>query len=397
MQSSARVVLAPDKFKGTLTAADVADALGDGLLGACDDLTLTVLPIADGGDGTLAAAVAHGYRPVQITAADALGDPATAVIGIDGGHAIVELASICGQQRLPGQRPSPEHATTLGLGLAVRAALDHGCTRITIGLGGSASTDGGAGLLSGLGARLVDAAGNDVPPVPHALPRVATVDLSGLDPRLADVRLEVAVDVDAPLLGPGGAAAVFAPQKGACETTVQRLEEAMTHWAAVLSDVGTRPDPTCPGSGAAGGTAFGAQAIGARVVDGAEAMLDLVGFENAAAGAALVITGEGRLDRQTLMGKAPAVVARRARGLGIPVVAVVGSRDADLGADELAEHGIDEVYQLVDEAPGAAHDADLSRFALTNVGTRIARTRLTDPRRDPTSVRPVPSRSIPIR
>jgi glycerate kinase len=397
MQSSARVVLAPDKFKGTLTAADVADALGDGLRAACDGLALTVLPIADGGDGTLTAAIAHGYRPVEITAADALGAPATAVIGIRENHAIVELASICGQQRLADQRPSPEHATTLGLGLAVRAALDHGCTRLTLGLGGSASTDGGAGLLCGLGVRLVDAAGNDVPPVPRALLDVATVDLSGLDPRLADVRLEVAVDVDAPLLGPGGAAAVFGPQKGASETTVQRLEQAMTHWATVLSTVGARPDPTHPGSGAAGGTAFGAVAIGARIVDGAEAMLDLIGFDDAAAGAALVITGEGRLDRQTLMGKAPAVVARRARGLGIPVVAVVGSRDADLDADELAEHGIGEVYQLVDEAPTAASDAGLSRTALTALGARIARTHLTAPDRSHPSVRPDLSPSITIR
>jgi glycerate kinase len=379
MQSSARVVLAPDKFKGTLAAGDVADALADGLLGVCDHLTLAVLPMADGGDGTLAAAVAHGYEAVQITAADALGDPANAVIGIRGNHAIVELASICGQQRLPDQLAHPEHATTLGLGLAVRAALDHGCTRITIGVGGSASTDGGAGLLCGLGARLIDAAGNDVPPTPHDLPRVTAVDLAGLDPRLVDVELEVAVDVDAALLGPGGAATVFGPQKGASAAIVHRLEQAMTHWAAVLSDVGARPDPTSPGSGAAGGTAFGALAIGARVVDGAGAVLDLIGFDEVAAGAALVITGEGRLDRQTLMGKAPAVVARRARALGIPVIAVVGSRAADVGAGELSEHGIDEVHQLVDEAPTAASDADLSRSVLATLGGRIARDRLTDP------------------
>jgi glycerate kinase len=390
MSAYSRVVLAPDKFKGSLTAAEVADAVATGLRAARGDVTPCVVPVADGGDGTLAVALARGYRPVEVPAADALGEPATAVIGVRGEHAFLELAAICGLQRLPGNRLRPEHATTVGLGQAVRAALDEGCTRVTIGLGGSASTDGGAGLLCGLGARLLDASGQTVAPVPAELPRVTTVDLSDLDLRLPGAEIEVAVDVDAPLLGLRGAATVFGPQKGATATIVHRLEQAMRHWADLLGRVGAHPDPGQPGSGAAGGAAFAAVALGARLVDGAETLLDLVGFDDTTAGAALVITGEGRLDRQTLMGKAPAVVARRAAHLGVPVVAVVGSRASDLTDHELAEHGFSEVHQLVDVAPAADGDADLSRSALTTLGARIAHRHLSAPEPDPTHA--VPSR-----
>jgi glycerate kinase len=389
MTATARVLLAPDKFKGTLTAAEVADAVAAGLRCGRDDISVTVVPVADGGDGTLAVALDRGFEPVQVPAADALGNPATAVIGIRGHHAFVELASVCGLQRLPAQELQPEHATTIGLGLAVRAALDHGCTRITLGLGGSASTDGGAGLLCGLGARLLDVHGDAVPPVPADLPRVTSVDTSGLDPRLTDTDIDVAIDVDAPLLGPGGAAAVFGPQKGATAATVTRLEHAMQHWTRLLSSFDSRPDPMHPGAGAAGGTAFAALALGARLVDGADVVLDLVGFDAAAADAKLVVTGEGRLDQQTLMGKAPSVVARRAQRLGLPVVAVVGSRDPRLGDHELLECGFGEVYQLIDLEAGAASDADLSRSALTTVGARIAQAHLSGPQ-----IEPAPSLSL---
>jgi glycerate kinase len=371
MSTQGRIVLAPDKFKGSLTAAEVAEAIATGLR-AARDVAIDVLPVADGGDGTLAVALATGYRPVEVPAADALGDPATAVIGVRDRHAIIELAATCGLQRLTGDRLRPEHCTTIGLGQAVLGALDHGCTRITIGLGGSASTDGGAGLLCGLGARLLDADGRPVAPVPAELARVSSVDLSGLDSRLSGAELEVAVDVDAPLLGPLGAATIFGPQKGADPEAVQRLEDALRHWAQLLHGVSRHADPAHPGSGAAGGTAFGALALGARLVDGADTFLDLVGFDDHAAGATLVVTGEGRIDRQTLMGKAPAVVARRATRLGVPCVAVVGSRAPDLSDRDLSDHGLREVHQLVDVAPTAADDPDLSRSALTTLGTRIA-------------------------
>jgi glycerate kinase len=400
MSAPARVVLAPDKFKGTLTAAEVAEALAAGLRGVAGDVVLSVVPVADGGDGTLAVALARGFRPVQVPAADALGHSATAVIGVCGDHAFLELATICGLQRLPQRQPRPEHATTVGLGQAVRAALAAGCTRITIGLGGSASTDGGAGLLTGLGARLLDAVGDLVPPTPVELHRITAIDLTGLDPLLQHAKLEVAVDVDAPLLGPDGAAVVFGPQKGADAATVARLEQAMRHWAELLSRVGARPDPARPGSGAAGGTAFAALALGARLVDGAEALLDLAGFDDTTVGADLVITGEGRLDRQTLMGKAPAVVARRSARLGVPVVAVVGSRSPGLDDAELAAHGFDEVHELVDLAPTAAGDVAASRSALTALGVRIAQRHLRPPHQDqldPVPSHPLPTDTVPTR
>jgi glycerate 2-kinase len=380
-----RVVLAPDKFKGSLTAAEVADALAAGLRTVRGDVAVSAVPVADGGDGTLAVAFARGYRPVDVAAADALGVPASAVIAIRGDHAIVELAAICGLQRSAESRRRPEHCTTLGLGQAVRAALDEGSTRITIGLGGSASTDGGAGLLCGLGARLLDAGGQTVAPIPAELPAVTSVDLSGLDPRLPGVDIEVAVDVHAPLLGPRGAAVVFGPQKGATSQTVQRLERAMRHWADLLNRATPHADPGLPRSGAAGGTAFATLVIGARLVDGAETLLDVVGFDDIAAGATLVITGEGRLDSQTLMGKAPAVVARRAAQLGVPCVAVVGSRASDVTDRELADHGFKEIHQLIHVAAASAHDVDVSRSALSTVGARIAHRYLS-------ASRPVPTR-----
>jgi glycerate 2-kinase len=374
--TQSRVVLAPDKFKGSLVAAEVAEAVAAGLQAARGDVRIDVVPVADGGDGTLAVALARGYQPVDVAVSDALGRPAAAPIATRARHAIVELAAICGLPRLVGNRLRPEHCTTVGLGEAVRAALDSGCTRITVGLGGSASTDGGAGLLSGLGARLLDGDGRAVAPIPAELGRVTTVDLSGLDPRLPGTEIDVAVDVDAPLLGHRGAAAVFGPQKGASQDTVQRLEQTMRHWAELLNRARPRADPAHPGSGAPGGAAFAALAIGARLVDGAETFLDLAGFDETTAGASLVITGEGRLDRQTLMGKAPAVVARRATRLGVPCVAVVGSRSPGLTDAQLHQHGFSDAHQLIDVAPAAARDADLSRSALTALGAHIARRHL---------------------
>jgi glycerate 2-kinase len=384
MTEPSRVVLAPDKFKGSLTASEVAEALMAGLRSVRADLVVPVVPVADGGDGTLAVALAAGYRPMTVMVADALGHPHASTLARSGEHAIIELAAICGLQQLTAGTLEPEHCSTVGLGEAVRAAMDAGCSRITLGLGGSASTDGGAGLLCGLGARLLDAERRELRPTAAELPRVATVDLSGLDRRLPQTRIEVAVDVDAPLLGPRGAATVFGPQKGADSDTVQRLEAAMRHWAPLLRQVRPQADPERQGSGAAGGTAFGALAIGARLVDGAETLLDLAGFDDTLADASLVITGEGRLDHQTLMGKAPAVVARRAAAAAIPCVAVVGRRTAGLSDEVLREHGFTAVHELVAVDPAVATDPDLARTTLTTIGARIGRQHLLAPRPLPT-------------
>jgi glycerate kinase len=370
------VVLAPDKFKGSLTAAEVVEALSNGLRAAVPDVSVTRVPIADGGDGSLEVALARGYAALSVMAAGPLGDERQVTVARSGSHAIVELAEVCGLQQLPGGMPKPEQCTTLGLGYAVRAALDAGCTEITLAVGGSASTDGGAGLLVGLGARLLDDGGRTVQPVPADLPSVATVDLSGLDPRLQSADIRIAVDVRAPLLGPDGAARVFAPQKGADAESVQRLEAAMRHWAEVLQKACRHVDARRPGMGAAGGTAFAVPALGGRLVDGAETFLDLAGYDEELAGADLVITGEGRLDRQTLMGKAPAVIARKSAAAGIPCVAVVGSLTADVPNPLLHKHGFSAVHQLVDIHPAVATDPEMTRSALTALGERIAETLL---------------------
>jgi glycerate kinase len=248
-----------------------------------------------------------------------------------------------------------------------------------------------------LGARLLDADGEDVPPVPHAVQRVAEIDTGALDPRLAGTLIEVALDVDAPLLGARGAAAVFGPQKGATAAIVPRLAHAMKHWAGLLSALDSHPDPMSPGAGAAGGTAFAALALGAELLDGADAVLDLVDFDTAAADATLIITGEGRLDQQTLMGKAPVVVARRAQRLGRPVIAVVGSRDQSLGDDALSACGFDAVYQLLDVDQQVASDVSRSHDALVTVGAQIARSHLPDSRSGPTSPLPVSAGSTTTR
>ena len=372
LRGSPRILLAPDKFKGTLTAGEVADCLSDGIHGVLPAASTRALPVADGGDGTLDVALAAQHTSVQVVAAGSLGEPTRVGIATRGSAAVIELASICGLQALADGQRQPERCTTLGLGLAMRAALEMGFRRLAVGLGGSASTDGGAGMLVGLGARLVDGTGREVPPMPQHLMDVARLDVSTLLPAVAEADLTFAVDVYAPLLGPHGAAHVFGPQKGADPATVQRLEQAMTHWAKLVQDAVPAADPYAPGAGAAGGTGFAGLALGGQLRSGSDLCLDLAGFDEAVDEVDLVITGEGRLDVQTLLGKAPLKVATRAKAAGVPTIAVVGSRSPHLSDRVLAEHGFGRVYALLDEAPRADRDLALSRRALRNIGARIA-------------------------
>jgi glycerate kinase len=333
---------------------------------------VTVLPVADGGDGTLDVAAAAGFRTVTIAAADPLGQPSTARIALRDDVAVVELAEVCGLQRLPADERHPDRCTSLGLGLAVRAALGLGVREVLVGLGGRASTDGGAGVLCGLGARLLDRDGRDVPPVPSRLAEVVRMDLSGLDGRLAGARVTVASDVSAPLLGPSGAAVVFGPQKGADADSVARLEKALQAWSRTLQAVIGRADPDAEGAGAAGGVGYALQALGATFRNGARLCLDLVRFGDHIANADLVVTGEGRMDRQTLLGKLPAIVAAEAMRVGVPTVAVVGSLADDIGPAELRQLGISDVHQLVDEDPQVVTSVPATRAALHAIGRRIA-------------------------
>ncbi|HET7357228.1 MAG TPA: glycerate kinase [Nocardioidaceae bacterium] len=373
LRGSPRIVLAPDKFKGTLSAGEVADCLSAGIRGVLPAAATRVLPVADGGDGTLEVALAAEHTLVEVPAAGPRGEPTRVGIATRGSAAVVELASICGLQELADGQLLPERCTTLGLGLALRAALELGFRRLVVGLGGSASTDGGAGMLVGLGARLLDDGGREVPPTPQHLAHTARLDLSTLTPAATQTDFTFAVDVDTPLLGPHGAAHVFGPQKGADPEAVQRLEQAMARWSRLVQDAIPEADPQAAGAGAAGGTGFAGLALGGQLRSGSDLCLDLSGFDEALCQADVVVTGEGRLDAQTLLGKAPLKVAARAKAAGLPAIAVVGSRSTELSDRVLADHGFGRVYALVDEAPGAGQDPALSRRTLRTIGARIAR------------------------
>jgi glycerate 2-kinase len=365
-----RVVVASDSFKGSLESLQVADAVRLGLLDVAPTASVVVVPVADGGEGTVAAALFAGWAGVAVEVPGPTGEPVSATLAVQRRTGqvtvLVEMADACGLGRLPGGVPAPLTASSRGLGAALRAALDLGADEVVVGVGGSASTDGGAGMLAALGARLLDADGHDLPDGGAALANLARLDLSGLDPRLATTHLVLAADVDSPLLGPTGAATVFAPQKGATPDQVATLEAALTHWAGVVGA------PTgLPGSGAAGGVGFALLAVlGAGRRSGVDVVLDLVGLDEALTGADLVVTGEGALDEQTLAGKAVAGVARRAAAHGIPVVAVCGRLDLD--ATGLADLGVRAAHPLTDVEPDPVRSRADARELVRRTGRRIA-------------------------
>jgi glycerate kinase len=365
------VVLAPDKFRGSLTAAEVAAAVAAGIRRVRPDARVESVPVADGGDGTVDAALAAGYDEVPVTVAGPTGEPVRSRYARRGTRAVVELADASGLARLPGGRPDPLGATSRGTGELVAAALDAGCTHVVLGLGGSASTDGGAGVLRALGARLLDAEGREVADGGAALADVARVDLGPLRERTRGLRLVVAGDVDNPLTGPHGAAAVYGPQKGADPDQVRRLDAVLGHWADVLAAAAGRDVRDEPGAGAAGGVGLAAlAALGATLRPGIDLVLDLVGFRDRLAGATLVVTGEGALDEQTLRGKAPAGVAAAARAAGIPVVAVCGR--STLSPERLAAAGIGAAYPLTDLEPDLDVCVRDAARLLADAGERLA-------------------------
>jgi glycerate kinase len=348
------VVIAPDKFKGSLSAPQVAAHLAAGLARVAPGVRLVEVPVADGGDGTLDAALSAGYRRVPVRAEGPTGELVETAYAERDGVAVVEMADVSGLRRLPGGRLAARTASSFGTGQVIRAALDAGCHRIILGIGGSASTDGGAGMVAALGGRLLDARGNELEQRGGiALATVASLDLADLHPALPKTEVVVASDVDNPLLGARGAAAVYGPQKGASPTDVADLDAALARWAeAVHATTGVDASGE-PGAGAAGGVGFAALAVlNATLQPGIELILDLVDFAAALPGAGLVITGEGSLDEQTLHGKAPAGVAAAARSAGIPVVAVAGR--SLLSAADLEPAGISAAYALTDLEPDPA-------------------------------------------
>src|SRR5580693_4616884 len=397
-----KIVIAPDKFKGSLPAAEVAAAISAGLRAEWPEAELVTVPVADGGEGTVDAAVAAGLERVPVTVDGPTGEPVRASYARRGEVAVIELADACGLMRLPGGRPAPLTASSFGCGQVLAAALAAGARQIILGVGGSASTDGGAGLLQALGARVLDARGEQLARGGAALREVAALDLTGLHPALRDVAAPdltglhpalrdvaapdltglhpglrpssviLATDVVNPLTGPDGAAEVYGPQKGASPEQITELASGLRRWAAVVAATTGTDRSQAPGAGAAGGVGFAALAVlGAQARPGIGLVLDLVDFDAALDGAALVITGEGSLDTQTLAGKAPAGVARAAARRGIPVVAVAGR--STLTEDQLATIGICRVYTLSDLEPDPARSSAQASTLLRRVGQALAR------------------------
>lgn len=343
-----KIVIAPDSFKDSLDAAGVARAIGTGLAEVWPDVELVECPMADGGEGTMEAILAASQGELRRQRVRGpLGAPVEAGWGwlASSRTAIIEMAQASGLQLVPTGQRDACRSSTWGTGELIAAALAAGATRIVLAIGGSATNDGGSGMLRALGLRLLDANGQPLAEGGQALAGLAHIDTRDLDPRLAEVQVEVAADVDNPLCGPHGASAIFGPQKGASPEQVQALDQALGHFADHCAQLLGEDVRDFPGCGAAGGMGFAAKAfMGARFRPGVEVVADLAGLDALVQGADLVITGEGRFDAQTLRGKTPMGVARVAKRHGVPVVVLAGTLGE--GYQQLYAHGIDAAFAL---------------------------------------------------
>ncbi|MEO1828203.1 MAG: glycerate kinase [Pseudomonas sp.] len=365
-----KLVIAPDSFKESLSARAVAEAIAAGWARVYPDADLLLCPMADGGEGTVDALLsATGGTLQQTRVSGPLGDPVEARWGLlQDAQAIIEMAEASGLHRVEPARRDVLAASSHGTGELIRAALDAGVRRIVLGLGGSATNDGGAGLLAALGVRFLDRAGQELALGGAALASLSQIDLTGLDTRLAQVEVMVAADVDNPLCGPRGASAVFGPQKGASSAQVEQLDAALAHYADVMAATLGEDLRDYPGVGAAGGLGFAARAVlRAAFRPGVELVAELSGLAAAVEGADLVITGEGRLDGQSLHGKTPVGVARIARAAGVPVIALAGSLGE--GYQRLYAEGIGAAFSL---APGPLSLEQAMQQAADQLSARAA-------------------------
>jgi glycerate 2-kinase len=344
-----RIVIAPDSFKECATAAQVADAIADGVRRVLPDAELVIVPMADGGEGTVDALVASTEgRHVECRVTGPLGEPVAARYGIlgDGGTAVIEMAAASGLGLVPLERRDPRITTTRGTGELMRDALDRGVHQIIIGIGGSATNDGGAGMAQALGFSLQDDQGSELPPGGAALADLAHIDDANRHPGLAECDVLVACDVDNPLCGPSGASHVYGPQKGADADTAEALDKALRHFGEVVERACGTPVLDLPGAGAAGGLGAGLVAFaGGRLRPGVNIVAEACALERHMEGAALVITGEGAMDGQTVNGKTPVGVAQIAKRKGIPVVAIAGSLGP--GYEAVYDHGIEAAFSIV--------------------------------------------------
>ncbi|GAC1504332.1 MAG: glycerate kinase [Candidatus Dormibacteraceae bacterium] len=364
-----KVVVAPNAYKGSLTASEAAAAIARGVREVFPDAEIVEVPVADGGDGTVDALVsAHRgeYRTVQVEGP--LGDPVQASYGlIEGGRTgVVELALASGLTLIPPVRRDPRKTSTCGFGQLLVVVRADGVQQIIAGIGGSATNDGGAGMAQALGYRLLDASGAELPKGGEGLVRLARIDPSGFDPGWRSVKVMVACDVTNPLTGPRGASAVYGPQKGADAAAVRELDAALANFAEVIErDLGKRVADV-PGAGAAGGTGAGLIAfLDARLVPGAPLVVEASGFDSKLKGASLVITGEGQADAQTAYGKAPGEVAKRGKAARIPVLLIAGSKGP--GWEALRDLGVTAVVTLDEEG-------DNLQQLMRDAGQKLTRT-----------------------
>ncbi|MGX1163127.1 glycerate kinase [Arthrobacter sp. SLBN-100] len=365
-----RALIAPDKFKGSLTAGEVADALASGLRSATGAVHCELLPLADGGDGSVDAAVASGFGRRSCTVAGPTGQPVQASIAFDGVTAVVEVANTCGLGLLAGGKLEPLEASSRGFGEAVLVALRLNPARIILALGGSASTDGGMGMLTALGLRFYDAAGRPLQGSGRALAEIHAVERTAL-PELGETELIVASDVHNPLRGPHGAPAVFGPQKGAGRADVAALDASLANFVAKMSEAGFQDAAALAeneGAGSAGGIGYACLLLGARQVSGADYFLDLLDFNTRKDSCDVVITGEGSIDEQTLAGKLPAAVARRSGTR--PIIAVAGR--SLLPRERWSEMALAQVYTLAEYTDqDSSKDPELSAALLHRIGRDI--------------------------
>lgn len=328
-----KIIIAPDKYKGNMTSPELCGIIRNEFLAEMPDAEIICIPLADGGDGTTEALTAAHHGEIRtVTVSGPLGKPAAARFGIyDAGQAaVLEMATASGLALLKNETLQPLRADTFGTGELIKAALDAGARTLTVGIGGSATTDGGTGMARALGCRFLDAAGNELPPGPEALNRLDKIDISGVEPRLFRTKIKVACDVTNPLLGPNGTVAVYGPQKGVTPATAPVLESALTRLAQVWKKQGMLDSAEQPGDGAAGGLGAGLRAFcHAELVSGAKLVMEAAGLEKHLSGADLLITGEGCTDSQTDAGKLCGEAAAAAHRHGVPVLLLSGALKGD--------------------------------------------------------------------
>ena len=359
-----KIVIAPDSFKGSASSSDIATWIERGIHSVIPDCETHKIAIGDGGEGSLDAVLHAGFTAYEVEVSGPVGNPVKAKFAIKGDTAFIEMAQASGLSQLPGGIKDALNATSFGTGQLILAALEHGVTKIILAIGGTATTDAGAGALQSLGAKILNASGDEIAPGGAALINCTRIDTSNLDPRLAGISFTLASDVTNPLLGNNGAARVFSPQKGATPDQVDVLEEPLTHFASLVG----AEYATKPGAGAAGGFGFMAYAfLKAEAASGIDLILDLVEFDSKIKGADFIITGEGRFDSQSVQGKAPWGILQRASKLSIPTYLVCGDADTHQTSGYAGIHTLNSIEADIDKC--IINPAPL----VTQLGASIAR------------------------